>query len=103
MTLITKYTLWRLGIFEDFYFFVASLTFEAGGTERLITSKNCEILYHAVAITAFIFAVITDAEPVVEEEKVCIRVKEDVALVASDTIYVPMVTIYICISPKPFY
>ena len=99
IALQAEYTLRSPSIAETLDCLLAVPTLEACCAKGLITRHELRILHRAVAITALIRAVFTHRH-VFRDAKIwlCRVKKEDVARVAAHTIYVPMFTIYICVS-----
>ena len=69
-------------------------TFEAVGTEGLISSQDREVLNLVSAATTAVGAVVADERAVAQQEQVCIRVEERATSVASEAVDMPSVAGY---------
>ena len=92
MTVHAKYPLRRPGIAKILDLLFTVPTFEAGGTEGLVSGENRQVFDLVAAGAAAVCAVVANEGTITEEEKVCVGVEECTTGVASKAVDMPPVS-----------
>lgn len=92
MTIHAKDSLRGARITQILDFSFAVPTFEAIGTECLVSGQDCEVFDLVVAVTTTVCAIVAYQGAIAEQEEVGVRVEESATGVAAKAVDVPSVS-----------